>query len=119
MKATGTVVVADDAQASLELLRTILTRDGHTVHTARDGAHALTLTLSESPDVVVTDYGMPGMTGLELAEALRRELPRLAVVVATGYDDTRDGGLEGVTTLRKPFGQHALGSAIEDSLAGR
>jgi CheY-like chemotaxis protein len=59
MKAAGTVVIADDARASLELLTTILTRDGYTVHAAQDGVTALELALAESPDVVVTDVVMP------------------------------------------------------------
>jgi CheY-like chemotaxis protein len=114
------VLLVDDDPLVLASTSGMLDDLGHEVVEAESGEQALAcIRDGVPPDVVVTDYGMPGMTGLELAEALRRELPRLAVVVATGYDDTPDGGLKGVTTLRKPFGQHALGIAIEDSLAGR
>jgi putative two-component system response regulator len=118
VKATGTVVVADDAQASLELLRTILTRDGHTVHTARDGAHALTLTLSESPDVVVTDVIMPKLTGFEVCRRIKEDrMTRLiSVVLVTGLEGTEER-IEGINAgaddfLTKPINAHELRARV-------
>jgi putative two-component system response regulator len=104
MKGPGIIVVADDAQTNLDLLLAILTRDGHTVHTARDGAEALRLTLHESPDVVVTDVVMPELTGFEVCRRIKdnpatRFIP---VVLVTGLDGTPER-IEGINAGADDF----------------
>ena len=112
------VLLVDDDPLVLASTAGILEELGHDVVAVEGGEQALAL-LRDGPavDVVVTDYGMPGMTGLDLAEAARAVLPGLPVVLATGYGDTPEPGISGVTTLRKPFGQEPLTAAIEESLA--
>ena len=69
-------------------------------------------------DLVITDYAMPGMTGLQLAEALRRLRPGLPVLLATGYAELRGEGTDGLPRLDKPFEQAALARATEACLGG-
>ena len=118
MKAQGTVVVADDAQSSVELLTHILRRDGYTVFTARNGAEALELTLSELPDVVVSDVLMPKLTGFELCRRIKedRATRLISVVLVTGLNGTEER-IEGINAgaddfLTKPVSEHELRARV-------
>jgi len=104
MKSSGTVVVADDTQANLDVLTRILTRDGYAVHAARNGADALELARSKSPDVVVTDVMMPKVTGFELCRQLKddRTTRLIPVVLVTGLDGVRER-LEGINAGADDF----------------
>jgi len=66
------VLAVDDDPTSLKLLEHLLVRSGHVVSVARDGTAALQLALEANPQVVIADWLMPGMDGLELCRALRR-----------------------------------------------
>jgi CheY-like chemotaxis protein len=65
------VLVVDDEFSSLEVLSLLFEREGFVVRTASDGEEALEQVEREKPDVIVTDFMMPKMTGLELAARLR------------------------------------------------
>ena len=73
-------------------------------------------------DAVLTDYTMPGMTGLELAGKLLAVRPDLPVVLGTGYAEAVDarvaagGGLRGF--VMKPYDTRKLGEALEEALRG-
>src|SRR4030095_7047220 len=66
-----------------------LTYAGHSVITAASGREALDLFQRENIDVVVSDLGMPGMTGLVLAEELKRQRA-VPVILLTGWADELD-----------------------------
>ena len=80
------VLAVEDEPEVLDVIRAMLTAAGHTVVSAVSGREALELFEREPVDVVITDLGMPGMTGLALAEELkhRRAIP---VVLLTGWAD--------------------------------
>ena len=67
-------------------------------------------------DLVVTDYLMPGMTGLQLVEELHRIRPSIAVLLTTGYAELLVGRSSGIERLTKPFNQDAMAHAIERCL---
>ncbi len=103
------VLVADDEAHILHVLSTKLAKAGYEVVTALDGEEALELCLAEKPDMVITDYQMPCLTGLELCHRLRqnaqaREIPVL-MLTARGFDiapgEMAAAGIAGV--LSKPF----------------
>ena len=81
------VLLAEDQSMVLGALAALLEleTDIEVVGRARDGAEALRLARESRPDVVVTDIEMPGMTGLELAAALRREAPAPRIVILTTF----------------------------------
>ena len=81
----GTVVVADDLDANLDLFVRLLTREGYTVHPARDGATALDLVQRFTPDLVLSDVVMPRMSGVELAAEARAIVPGMPFVFMSGY----------------------------------
>src|SRR5215471_15582390 len=79
------VLVADDDSDALEGLRALLELWGYQVETASDGRAALDRVPKIHPSLVITDVVMPRMSGLELLEAIRRELPTLPVIVMTAH----------------------------------
>ena len=82
------VLVVDDAPDVSEMLATILRYSGYEVSTATSATEALDLARREQFDVVVSDIGMPGMNGYQLAEALRAfpAFSSVPLVAVTGFD---------------------------------
>jgi CheY-like chemotaxis protein len=80
------VLVVDDDTRVREVLSEQLAKRGHTVVAAAGGVEALAMLERVEPvDLVVTDLGMPGMNGWELARAIRTRWPRLPIVLLTGW----------------------------------
>ena len=80
-----TIVVVDDESLITDFLSFYLKAEGYTVHAARDGRSGLDVIGSVVPDIVITDFMMPVMSGLELAEALKRDvrLSHIPIVLTT------------------------------------
>lgn len=83
----GTVLVVDDEEAIVNLLRATLELDGYTVFEAMTGPIALGLVEIIVPDVVLLDVMMPGMDGIEVCTRLRAHHPQLPIVILTARDD--------------------------------
>ena len=83
------VLIVEDSPDCLQPLKRLLQLAGHEVACARDGVEALTLVRSFRPDKLVTDLSMPGMDGVGLIEAIRRDrsLAHLPVIVYTAGSD--------------------------------
>jgi two-component system chemotaxis response regulator CheY len=110
------VLVADDDPGSLMVARAAVERSGHDCLAAADGDEAWALYLEHQPDVVVTDWMMPGMDGLALCRAIRaREQDLYTYVVLLTSQGSRDDVLAGleagaddyVTKPLDPFVLHA------------
>lgn len=102
------IVVAEDHEDILFVLRRALERAGHQVIAATDGAAALEAVRKHRPDMVVTDVDMPKMTGLDLCRAIRADagLRHIPVVLASGSmlpGDERAAEVGANATLLKPF----------------
>lgn len=80
------IVVAEDEFLIADLLVVCLEEAGYEVHDAPHGAGALTLVRSLKPDLVITDFMMPLMTGLELAEAMKADdaLQGIPIILVSG-----------------------------------
>ena len=116
------VLIADD-EAMLRIVAAETLQDaGFEVSEAGDGASALEI-LRSDPDIelLVSDIKMPGLNGIELAEAGLRLRPELKILLMTGYateslpDSLRERGLE---ILRKPFDFNHL-CALALNLVGK
>jgi two-component system alkaline phosphatase synthesis response regulator PhoP len=110
-----TVLVVDDEPRIVELARDYLEHAGFAVITAADGPSALAAARLRKPDVMVLDLGLPGMDGLDVARALRRESD-VPIVILTARDDEFDRilGLEigADDYVIKPFSPRELVARI-------
>ena len=70
-------------------------------------------------DVVVTDYAMPGMNGLDLATRVKRIQPQLPIVLATGYAELPPHAAVEFPRVGKPYTQQELAVALESALNTR
>jgi CheY-like chemotaxis protein len=117
-------MVVDDARDARESLALCVRLWGHEVRVAEDGPSALTTAGEFQPDVALIDLAMPGMTGWEVAEQLRRvpALERMVLVAVTGFSSDRDrqrsleAGFE--HHLVKPVEPEALQRMLADAAAG-
>jgi CheY-like chemotaxis protein/HPt (histidine-containing phosphotransfer) domain-containing protein len=109
------VLLIDDDLVSREVLATVLTMSGYTVHTAADGETALALmdTGDANPEIILMDTQMPGLSGIPLMDALRTR-SRAKVFAISGSKPGPDvlGMADGF--LLKPFGSDALRKALND-----
>ncbi|MDA1194323.1 MAG: ATP-binding protein [Planctomycetota bacterium] len=112
---TRVLVVDDDENVRVPLCR-FLERLGYLVESASNGADALQLARAKSPDVVISDVSMPGMSGIDLCGTLQHEQPALPVILmsgwASGVDPARAKRAGAVTLLHKPFALQQVESAL-------
>ena len=117
------VLVVEDQTVVRELIVEELTELGYAVLSAADGSEGLQLIRSmERIDLLVTDMGLPGMGGQELADAARSLRPGLRVLFVTGYAENAalaSGFLEpGMAMITKPFAMSALAQRIRTLIGG-
>jgi CheY-like chemotaxis protein len=115
MRGGRVLLVEDDVLVRL-LAVEALVDGGFDVAEAADGPEALRLLDGGEFDLMVTDVGLPGMSGAELAVQVRRERPALKVLFTTGYG-IEDGVPADLPTLRKPYAADALASTVRSLLA--
>jgi len=117
------ILVVDDEEANRVTLERILRREGWSVLQAPDGRTGLELLREQGADVVVTDFKMPGMTGLELLRAVKAVAPDVEVLVMTAYgtvevavEAMKEGAYDFVT---KPLRRIELVGSIKKALEKR
>ncbi|MDB1111647.1 PAS domain-containing protein [Pseudomonas extremaustralis] len=116
------VVVVEDDPAVRMLVVNVLDELGYTAHQAADARTALPLLESDlRVDLLVTDVGLPGMNGRQLAEIARQYRPGLKVLFMTGYAQKaaeRQGFLEdGMDMVAKPFSIDLLATKIRSMIS--
>jgi signal transduction histidine kinase/CheY-like chemotaxis protein len=108
-----TVLLVEDDPLVMSGTAAMLEDLGHTVVEASSAEKALQiLRANTSIDLVVTDHAMPGMTGLELAEQIRREWPAMPILLASGHAEVPERTGLAVPRLTKPFRQDELEHAV-------
>jgi two-component system cell cycle sensor histidine kinase/response regulator CckA len=115
----GRVLVVEDEPLVRGLLQEMLSRAGYQVQTAPEAGAALELLEGTAFDLVITDQGMPGIPGTELAARLKDRHPDMAVLLLTGWGDetlarVQSSNVRGV--LAKPLSEEALLQAVADAL---
>jgi CheY-like chemotaxis protein len=118
-----TILVADDETHILNVVSLKLRNAGFDVRCARDGQEALEMAQQLKPDLLITDYHMPHLSGLELCQKLRedpnlQDIPAI-MLSARGYNleecDTERSGI--VKMISKPFSPRQLLTAVDEVLA--
>ena len=118
----ASILLVEDDPAVRRLLTVMLEGSGYRVLSASNGAEALELARNGSLaiDLVLSDYVLPGISGVELCTALRGSRPGVRVVLMTGHAEIPRGGAtlpEGAVLLGKPFTRDQLEEALERQLA--
>jgi two-component system, OmpR family, alkaline phosphatase synthesis response regulator PhoP len=119
------ILVADDEAHIVQVVSLKLRNAGYEVITAADGEEAFESACANHPDLIITDFQMPYMTGLELCRALAEKPATAAIPVfmltARGYaleeKDLSIGNIRHV--LAKPFSPRNVLLLVEQALAGR
>jgi len=117
-----TILIADDHDHLRLLVSKTLGGPDYRIVEARDGDEAYSLAMTESPDVLILDWMMPGKTGIEVVEALRKELAFREVPVimltarAQNADRNRAVTLGVHSYLVKPFSPIELMETVEKIL---
>lgn len=112
-----TVLLVDDEKLVRLGASAMLSEAGYNVIEASSGAEALHIVKAGvNVDAVVTDFAMPGMTGLEMAKEIRKVRDGMPVLMITGYASLREGDAVGVRVLSKPFREAELTSAVAEIL---
>jgi len=117
-----TILVADDETHILNVVSLKLRNAGFRVLTAHDGQEALDVAIAERPDLLITDFHMPQLSGLELCRRLKQEATTRAIpkimLTARGYHlepkDTEDSGI--LKMLSKPFSPRHLLATVHEVL---
>jgi GAF domain-containing protein/ActR/RegA family two-component response regulator/anti-sigma regulatory factor (Ser/Thr protein kinase) len=79
------ILVVEDEKNIREVLDEILSSAGHTVLQAEDGEEGIRLFRTQKVDLVITDLGMPGMSGWEVADRIKEMNPHTPVILSTGW----------------------------------
>jgi two-component system phosphate regulon response regulator PhoB len=121
----GKVLVIDDEPFILMMLEDKLKRSGFAVVTSRESVNALELVRKERPDVIVLDWMMPEISGIEICRQLKAdpELSSIPVFMLTAKgqeEDEKKGMKTGANRyITKPFSPKALVEIIEKELKDR
>ena len=109
------ILIIEDDPNVVELARLYLTRDGHDVLTALDGAEGLRLALDEAPDLIVLDLMLPGVDGMSICRKVREqsEVP-IVMLTARVEEEDRLSGLESGADdyVTKPFSPRELAARV-------
>jgi CheY-like chemotaxis protein len=119
------VLVADDEIHIIHVVAIKLRNNGYEVIAANNGAEAFDLACRENPDIVVTDYQMPVMTGIELITKMRadertKDVPVILLTARSfAVSQEQQGSLGVASCLSKPFSPKELLKTIQDILYQR
>jgi PAS domain S-box-containing protein len=120
--AQGRVLVIDDEREVGDVLHDLLTRDGHAAVVCSDAESGLTRFDHESFDLVITDLGMPGVSGWEVARLIKLRRPGTPVAMVTGWGDRIDpseAAARGVDyVVAKPFKRENIREVVAAALGG-
>jgi PAS domain S-box-containing protein len=103
----GNILIVEDEEDIRTLLSEILTSDGHAVSVASGGKKGIEVFKKERFDLILTDLGMPGMSGWEVASTIKKLAPEVIIAVITGWgiqldkDEMKQHGVDMI--INKPF----------------
>jgi DNA-binding NtrC family response regulator len=117
------ILVVDDDETLVDILSQLLTRFGYEVLSACNRKRGLDLFMENRFDTVITDYDMPGMDGITLADRIKKTSPATLVILMTGHD--RESLTEKIKnsavdlTLFKPFNLFSIAQVLTEERTRR
>ena len=120
LRVKPSVLVVDDDAGIREILSDMLAMSGYEVQTSPDGFSALEAMNGHEFDLIITDLGMPGMSGLELAANVHQTNPELPIAMITGWGiqlndaEIQQKGIKSITA--KPFRISEMRRVVEELL---
>jgi len=119
---SASVLVVEDEANIREVLQEILTTAGHQVTLASDGEEGIKLYKEKKPDLVISDLGLPGVSGWEVAASVKEQNPSTPVVIFTGWGvklDQADAKSQNVDRfITKPFNMRQILNLVSELAAG-
>jgi CheY-like chemotaxis protein len=116
------VLIADDDRLVRTMLADLLTELGHAVVSAKDGAEAVKLCDQQGPDLLILDFLMPRLSGLDALRQIR-ERHGIPAVLITAINEGSLRGVDGVDQvqglLEKPFTRRSVEAAIARAVSPR
>lgn len=110
------VLVVEDEPLILMSTIDMVEELGHTVHEAKSAEVALGLVETQSIDVLLTDVGLPGISGIDLAQRVRERWPNVRIVFASGDDSAKAAsGIVDADQLSKPFTIDSLRAVLAEA----
>ncbi|MEA1968722.1 MAG: response regulator, partial [Thermodesulfobacteriota bacterium] len=113
------ILIVDDEKAIITLMEQFFSRAGYEVRSAESGEDALELLQKDIIQVMFLDLNMPGMNGIELCRAIRKDMPMAMIFAVTGYaslfelSDCREAGFDDY--FKKPIKIKTLIDAAENA----
>jgi DNA-binding NtrC family response regulator len=114
------ILIVDDEPSNRNILRQELTHKGYAVETANDGSDALRKVESARPDLIILDYMMPGLSGLEVLKEIRKQEDDPPVIMITAYGTVeravqamKDGAYDFIT---RPFEPDHIALVVQKAL---
>ena len=115
-----TILVIDDDKMILMILKQTISKEGYRVLTAASGEEGIALLATSHADLVLTDYLMPGMSGMEVLSVIRQNQPLLPIIILTGHGDValtiKAIQLGAVDFIEKPIHSKELLEVIKRTL---
>lgn len=113
------ILIIDDEKDLRLLFKKILTPEGYSVFTARNGRDGIKINQKNDPDVILLDLRMPGIGGIETLRRIREKDAEVVVIILTGYGDAgtiRDAAdLNVYEYMSKPFNNETILKTIKEA----
>ena len=113
------ILIIDDEKDLRLLFKKILTPEGYSVFTARNGRDGIKINQKNDPDVILLDLRMPGIGGIETLRRIREKDAKVVVIILTGYGDAgtiRDAAdLNVYEYMSKPFNNETILKTIKEA----
>ncbi len=115
----GTILVVDDEEVIVDLLRSILEREGYRVHCGGSGREGVEIAMKVHPDLIIMDIVMPDLDGYGATELIKQNpsMQDVPVIFLTGRSAGEDGGKAfatgGTSFIRKPFKQRQIKDLVK------
>ena len=111
------IVLIDDEEDICEVMSLVLEDAGYNVITAHDGATGIRFCKETAPQIVITDIRMPGISGIQVLEAVKKHSPDIEVIVITAFGDmdlaVQALVLDASDFITKPVNEHLLSLSLK------